>query len=315
MALNLRRLVGLLSGGGSRPLSWQMGQALVVICLVSVLLASMVLSQLFDVQARSLIDQRSNFFIDSMMAVREYTSRKVNPIVAPLNEGGGIFRPEAVPSYSATSVFEYLKSQPDYSNYSYREATLNPTNLKDKADPYEAGLVDSFRADSTLKILSGDRTTALGTLHYVAKPIRITKDSCLECHSTPERAPRSQILSYGSDRGFGWKLNEVVGAQIVSVPIQEVIEAKNQALMITVALLMLALLLVGLVTNAVLNQLILRPMRLISLKADEASVTPASVSFDEKARGDEIGLLARSFERMKQSLAISMHMIKDRRSP
>jgi HAMP domain-containing protein len=106
-----------------------------------------------------------------------------------------------------------------------------------------------------------------------------------------------------------------VGAQIVSVPIQEVIAAKNQALTITVTLLLVALLLVGFVTNAVLNQLILRPMRLISLKADEASVTPASVSFDEKARGDEIGLLARSFERMKQSLAISMQMIKDRRNP
>jgi HAMP domain-containing protein len=315
LAWSLRRLIGFVSGGGSRPLSWQMGQALLVICLASLLLASIVLTQLFDVQARALIDQRSNFFLDSMMAVREYTSRKVNPIVAPLNQDGDVFRPEAVPSYSATSVFEYLKAQPDYRNYSYREATLNPTNLKDKADPYEAGLVDSFRADSSLKLLSGDRATPLGTVHYVAKPIRITKESCLVCHSTPARAPRSQILTYGSDRGFGWKLNEVVGSQIVSVPIQEVITAKNHALMITVSLLLLALLLVGFVTNSVLNQLILRPMRLISLKADEASVTPPSVSFDEKARGDEIGLLARSFERMKQSLAISMQMIKDRRNP
>jgi HAMP domain-containing protein len=69
---------------------------------------------------------------------------------------------------------------------------------------------------------------------------------------------------------------------------------------------------VGLITNSVLNQLILRPMREISRKAEEASVTPATVSFDERSRSDEIGLLARSFERMKQSLAISMQMLKDR---
>jgi HAMP domain-containing protein len=143
----------------------------------------------------------------------------------------------------------------------------------------------------------------------------VKKESCLVCHSTPERAPRSQILAYGTGNGFGWKLNDIVGAQVVSVPIEEVVQAKNQALLTTTGLLTLAFLLVGLVTNAVLNHLILRPMRSISLKADEASVTPASVSFEEKDRIDEIGLLARSFERMKQSLAISMQMIKDRKNP
>jgi len=70
---------------------------------------------------------------------------------------------------------------------------------------------------------------------------------------------------------------------------------------------------VGLITNMVLSQLILRPMREISRKAEEASVTPATVNFDERERQDEIGLLARSFERMKQSLAISMQMLKDRK--
>ena len=61
-----------------------------------------------------------------------------------------------------------------------------------------------------------------------------------------------------------------------------------------------------------LGQLIIRPKRDISRKADEASVTPATVTFDERNRKDEIGLLAKSFERMKQSLAISMQMLKDR---
>ena len=68
----------------------------------------------------------------------------------------------------------------------------------------------------------------------------------------------------------------------------------------------------GLITNAVLGQLILKPMRDISRKAEEASVTPVTVDFEERDRRDEIGLLARSFERMKQSLAISMQMLKDR---
>lgn len=313
--MNLTRIVRVISGDGSKPLGRQLAHTLTLIFATSVLLALLCLNQFFGLQARTLVEQRSNFFMDSMLAVREYTSRNVNPIVAPLNEGGGVFRPEAVPSYSANTVFEYLKSQDAYRKYSYREATLNPTNLKDRADAFETRLVESFRGDPALLSLSGDRSTPIGTSHYVAKPIQVKKKSCLVCHSTPEQAPRSQILAYGTDNGFGWKLNEIVGAQIVSVPIEEVVQAKNQALLTTTGLLSLAFLLVGLVTNAVLNHLILRPMRSISLKADEASVTPASVSFEEKDRVDEIGLLARSFERMKQSLAISMQMIKDRKNP
>ncbi|MEB3263771.1 MAG: DUF3365 domain-containing protein [Synechococcus sp.] len=293
----------------------QLTLTLAVVFTLSILVAVLLLDQLFGWQAKSLIDQRSGFFMDSMLAVREYTSKNVNPIVAPLNQGPGIFRPEAVPSYSATTVFEYLKAKPEYKQYSYREAALNPTNLKDKADTFEASIIEHFRSDPSRAVISGDKATPLGSFHYVARPIRISKESCLVCHSTPDRAPRSQLLAYGDSNGFGWKLNEVVGAQIVSVPQETVFQAKRQSLFATAALLVVAFVGVALVTNVVLNQLILRPMRLISQKAEEASVTPASVSFEEKNRRDEIGLLAQSFERMKQSLAISMQMLKDRQKP
>ena len=306
----LRRL---LSGDGSKPLGRQLAMTLTSIFAISLLLSVLLFNQLFGFQAQAQIDTRSNFLMDSMLAVREYTSTKVNPIVAPMNEQGGVFLPEAVPSYSATTVFELLRTQPDYRHYSYREATLNPTNPKDKADPFEAGLVESFRSDPSLKVQTGYSSSSIGKFHYVAKPITIGKQSCLACHSTPDQAPRSQILAYGDAGGFGWKLNEIVGAQIVRVPVEQVIKAKNRSLLAAAGLLVIAFVLVGLVTDYVLSRLILAPMRTISLKADEASVSPTSVNFEEKDRADEIGLLARSFDRMKQSLAISMQMLKDRR--
>jgi Protein of unknown function (DUF3365) len=40
----------------------------------------------------------------------------------------------------------------------------------------------------------------------------------LICHSTSEAAPVEMVKVYGTANGFGWKLNEVIGAQIVSVP-------------------------------------------------------------------------------------------------
>ena len=300
-------------GGGRRPLRRQLAVTLTVIFTVSILLVVLVLNQFLGIQARQLIDQRSQFFMDAMLAVRNYTTESVNPIIAPLNQGPGVFRPEAVPSYAAQTVFENLSNKPEYRNYSYREATLNPTNLKDKADSFETGVINGFRSNPDLKVLSGEKQTPLGSVHFVARPIQVGKESCLTCHSTPERAPVSQLRAYGDSSGFGWQLNEIVGTQIVTVPQQAVFQAKNQSLVTTAVLMAVVFAVVAVITNLVLGQLILRPMREISRKADEASVTPATVSFDERNRQDEIGLLARSFERMKQSLAISMQMLKDRK--
>ncbi|MAR07284.1 MAG: histidine kinase [Cyanobium sp. NAT70] len=301
-----------LFGAGQRPLRRQLAITLSIIFGISILVSMLLFNLLFGVQARNLIDQRSQFFMDAMLAVRSYTSKSVNPIIAPLNEGPGVFRPEAVPSYSAQTVFAGLKAKPEYQNYSYREAALNPTNLRDKADSFETSIINQFRDDSSLKVVSGDRSTPLGSVHFVARPIKVGKESCLTCHSTPERAPASQLRAYGDTSGFGWSLNEIVGTQIVTVPQQAVLEAKDRSLAATAVLLAVIFVVVAVITNLVLGQLILRPMRKISLKADEASVTPATVTFEERNRSDEIGRLAKSFERMKQSLAISMQMLKDR---
>lgn len=300
-------------GKGERPLRRQLAITLTLIFSLSILVVIVLLNQLLGVQARQLINQRSQFFMDAMLAVRSYTSQSVNPIIAPLNEGPGVFRPEAVPSYSAQTVFSNLKQKSEYRDYSYREAALNPTNLRDKADSFETGVINRFREQPGLKVVSGDKQTPLGSVHFVARPIKVGKESCLTCHSVPERAPASQLRAYGNSSGFGWQLNEIVGTQIVTVPQEAVFEAKNRSLATMAALLAAVFAVVAAVTNVVLGQLILRPMREISRKADEASVTPASVNFDERNRNDEIGLLARSFERMKQSLAISMQMLKDRK--
>jgi hypothetical protein len=57
----------------------------------------------------------------------------------------------------------------------------------------------------------------------------VSKASCLECHSTPDKAPPEMIKKYGNANGFGWKLDEIIGAQVVSVPMKVPIEMANIA--------------------------------------------------------------------------------------
>lgn len=126
------------------------------------------------------------------------------------------FHPQSVPAFAATEIFTYLRSK--YPEYFYKEATLNPTNPRDRAADWEADIVNQFRGNTALTEFIGTRATPTGEALYLARPIKITNVSCLTCHSTPDKAPPEMIKLYGTANGFGWKMDEIIGAQVVSVP-------------------------------------------------------------------------------------------------
>ena len=126
------------------------------------------------------------------------------------------FHPQSVPAFAATEIFTYLRGK--YPEYFYKEATLNPTNPRDRAADWEADIVNQFRSNPALPEFIGTRETPTGTALYLARPIKISNVSCLTCHSTPDKAPPEMLKLYGTANGFGWKMDEVIGAQVVSVP-------------------------------------------------------------------------------------------------
>ena len=127
------------------------------------------------------------------------------------------FHPQSVPAFAATESFNYLREK--FSDYFYKEATLNPSNPRDRATDWEADVVNLFRNGRARDEFVNTRdTSTTGTSLFLARPIKVTNVSCLECHSTPDKAPPAMLRLYGPDNGFGWKMNEIIGAQIVSVP-------------------------------------------------------------------------------------------------
>jgi protein-histidine pros-kinase len=121
-----------------------------------------------------------------------------------------------VPAFAATEIFTYLRGK--YPEYFYKEATLNPTNPRDRAADWEADIVNQFRGNAALPEFIGTRDTPTGAALYLARPLKVGNVSCLTCHSTPDKAPPEMIKLYGTANGFGWKMDEIIGAQIVSVP-------------------------------------------------------------------------------------------------
>jgi len=126
------------------------------------------------------------------------------------------FHPQSVPAFAATQIFGYLREK--FPDYFYKEATLNPTNPRNRATDWEADLVNQFRAGSLQTEFIGIRETPTGPSLFLARAIKVNNVSCLECHSTPDKAPPEMVKLYGSANGFSWKLDDIIGAQIVSVP-------------------------------------------------------------------------------------------------
>jgi hypothetical protein len=137
------------------------------------------------------------------------------------------FAAQSIPFYAATEAFNYFRKR--YPDYSYKEAALNPTNPRDRTAEWEANIVNIFNKTPTKTDLVGYRETPEGPSLYYSAPIRVDSQSCLSCHSSAEDAPREMTKVYGKNNGFGWKINDIIGAQIVSVPARLVNEAADAA--------------------------------------------------------------------------------------
>ncbi len=280
---------------------------LVAILVFGLSLSGFVLSSLLRQNAKNDIASTGLMLMETMTSVRKYTSTQVNPELVDKLETK--FLPQTVPGYSAREVFEVLRGKQNYREFFYKEATLNPTNLRDKADSFEAAIVESFRNDKSLKEVSDFRKISGGDIFYIARPLSVSEPSCLQCHSTVEAAPKTMIDRYGTANGFGWQLNEIVGAQIISVPASRVIDKANKSSLLIVGIVSIVFVAVILLVNLFLNRQVIRPLKRITRVAEEVSTGHMDVEFENFAN-DEIGNLAKAFKRMQFSLEMAMKRLK-----
>lgn len=244
--------------------------------------------------------------MDVAIAVRGYTVDNIKPHLDPMLDRQ--FLPESVPAFAATETLARLAAKQP--GYSYKEATLNPTNPRDKPTAWEREVVERFRADAKTTELSGEVRGPQGDLFYVARPIRITNPACLACHSTPAAAPPSLLAKYGSDAGFGWQLNEVVGAQVVAVPTALPQEKAKQLFFTFTGSLIGVFIVLFLVLNWLLQRLVVKPVREVANAARRVSQGDMSLAEFSEDRKDEIGTLQKSFNRMRRSLVKAMGMLR-----
>src|SRR5579864_5054688 len=241
---------------------------LLVVFTTGGLIISLIISSFLVSNAQREVLQQAELMMASATSVRDYTSSDLRPLLEQNPQHQERFLAETVPAFGAITTFSKLHQK--YPDYSYREATLNPTNPQNRATDWEADVIRYLGDHRDEKQLSGQRPTPLGPSMYLAMPL-VAGQACLECHSTPEAAPRAMIATYGSNNGFGWKQDSVVGAQIVSVPMSVPLQRARQALHLLLAYLAVTLVATIAALDAGVYFIVIRPLKLVSDAADRVS--------------------------------------------
>jgi methyl-accepting chemotaxis protein len=154
--------------------------------------------------------------LSSVEASRTYVRKILRPIIKKNVPKGTFIHQAMSASFVARNQFEFFLK--DYPEYKVKFASTNPRNQSNQADNIELKIINDFVKNKELKEWKGITNQSNKKFYTVAKPFRL-KESCMLCHSTPEKAPRAIVETYGNKKGFFRKIGDVTMYSI-SVPIE-----------------------------------------------------------------------------------------------
>jgi HAMP domain-containing protein len=247
------------------------------------------------------VEDEARALLRLAMASRNYTVKHITPLLEDLPQES--FHPEGVPSFAAQTVFKEFATSAGH--YTYREAAINPTNPDDLANAFEVELIADFRADRNTTEIKGTRNVDGEKTFFIAQPIEIKQEACLRCHSTPEAAPPAMLALYGSGNGFGWKINEIVGVQILSVPISQEIRSIYELVAIFLVMLSVLFVVVSLAVTLPLQKNVIQPLRQLARVADRSSLRDDNAPLPKTGAG-EVQQLAQAISRLRTSLSVAL---------
>ena len=259
---------------------------------------------LVDGVARDEVLQSARIMMESASGARKYTSEQITPLLKDRIEHH--FYPQAVSAYAAKRSADVIHARNP--EFSYREPALNPTNPQDRASDWEADLIEQFRASPSMEEISLVRSTPTGRFIELARPI-VAEPACMECHSTAANAPASMVEIYGDRNGFGWKPNEIVAAQVVSVPMTASLVRAEHIRRLFVAPFGAFLVMLFVAINLLLHFVVIRPIEGITTTAEAVSLGDVDAPEYVYESSDELGRLSSSFTRMHRSIVEAFRML------
>src|ERR1700721_47843 len=118
--------------------------ALGAVFIAAALIAGYACRSILEANAQREVFAAAGLMMDSALAIRAYTANEILPLLSARIQQE--FPPQSVPFYAATQNFLRLRER--HSEYTYKEATLNPTNPRDRPADWEPDIMQRFRNDA-----------------------------------------------------------------------------------------------------------------------------------------------------------------------
>ncbi|MDJ1182798.1 c-type heme family protein [Roseofilum casamattae] len=240
---------------------------------------------------------RTELVLHFTQASQDYVTESLRPSVEQLGEDMPL---EAISGAFATrKIVELFNTQ--FPEYIYKPATINPTNLIDRANEFEETIIERFRKNKKLEKITGYTVIDDEERFYLASPVRVFS-SCLRCHGNPDDAPRSIVQRYGRTNGFGWKVADIVGAITIYVPTADLRENFAATLNNLWGTFIILTLVVSTILYFWFGRLVGSRLEHISEVMSKTANNPNQKFRIRDRADDEIGIMARSFNHMSDSL-------------
>jgi len=206
---------------------------LIIMCLAGILFPVCIGGLSYWFQKQHIIREakiRSNLILDYINASSGFFEHSQKSLVNELLHDTSNFYPELTNGFmllrEVSDLFEKNNTE-----HHFHLASLNPLNKKNTANRDERRIIEKFRSNPQLQKQEGLIRENGDILYYIASPVKVTGNLCLNCHGNQENAPRAQVILYGMDSGYNWQVGETISAAIVHVSLQRSIrEAKNTAM-------------------------------------------------------------------------------------
>ncbi len=176
-------------------------------------------------------DEKARIILDRNLATHTYFSHQLKPRLfewtAPIRTDA-YFDPVWMSStYAVREIDKYFRQFNLSGDYYYKEAAVNARSPENEADESEKDFIRKMNENPNIERYSGIRYIEDKPYFVVLRRNEVMEESCLRCHSTPDKAPEDMINQYGLERSFYRYEGEIASAISIRVPLSTIFNKVN----------------------------------------------------------------------------------------
>ncbi|MFH1115754.1 MAG: PAS domain S-box protein [Pseudomonadota bacterium] len=173
----------------------------------------------------------ARMLLDHNLAVHTYFSKDLKPKLfeklGPITSKD-YFEPVWMSStYAIREMDKYFRHF-NPNAYYYKECAVNARSPENEADNYEKSFLQDLENSPDLTAKSAIRVFDGKPYFTLLRRGESMEESCLRCHSTPDKAPGDLVRQYGPERSFNKKEKEVAQAISIRIPLSEAFSTANR---------------------------------------------------------------------------------------